>query len=139
MIESNSSNALVGATSQTSSSNSSAKTTSQEITGEDFMTLLLTQLRNQDPLEPMKNEEFMSQLTQMNSLSALKSMDSNLKKMTTQSEMSEATSLIGKNVEVSAKSINGIVTSVSFEDGNVMVQIGNQTVALSEITSVTAA
>ena len=134
------SNNVTGVSSnQTTQSSSKSSSSNQDITSADFMTLLLTQMRNQDPLEPMKNEEFMSQLTQMNSLSALKSMDSNLKKMTTQSEITEATALIGKKVEVSAKSISGVVTSVSLEDGSVMVQIGSEKIAISDITSVTSA
>ncbi|MEI7988302.1 MAG: flagellar hook capping FlgD N-terminal domain-containing protein [Chloroflexota bacterium] len=136
MVESNN---VTGVSSSQTSKTTTKSTSGQDITNEDFLVLLLTQMRNQDPLEPMKNQEFMSQLTQMNSLSALKSMDSNLKKMTTQSEITEATALIGKKVEVSAKSISGVVSSVSFEDGSVMVQIGSQKVALSEITSVTSA
>ena len=134
------SNNVTGVSSnQTTQSSSKSSSSNQDITSADFMTLLLTQMRNQDPLEPMKNEEFMSQLTQMNSLSALKSMDSNLQKMTTQSEITEATALIGKMVEASAKSISGVVTSVSLEDGSVMVQIGSEKIAISDITSVTSA
>jgi len=41
---------------------------SQELGEEDFLKLLMTQIGNQDPLNPMETEQFMNQITAMNSL-----------------------------------------------------------------------
>lgn len=41
---------------------------SQEIGQEEFLSLLMTQMSNQDPLNPMETEQFMAQITQMNAL-----------------------------------------------------------------------
>ncbi len=49
--------------------------------GEQFMQLLLAQLRNQNPLEPMDNSEFMGQMTQLNSLQELQKMNDSLTRL----------------------------------------------------------
>ena len=43
----------------------------------DFMNILITQLQNQNPLEPMDNQEMASQLAQFSSLSQLESLNTN--------------------------------------------------------------
>ena len=49
--------------------------------GEDqFLTLLVTQLKNQDPLEPLNNTDFIAQLATFSSLEKLTSIDGTLKK-----------------------------------------------------------
>jgi flagellar basal-body rod modification protein FlgD len=44
------------------------KSKSFELKTEDFIKMMVTQLQNQDPLEPMSNEEFLTQLAQFQSL-----------------------------------------------------------------------
>jgi flagellar basal-body rod modification protein FlgD len=53
-----------GATSAASQNPTASADSLSGFGSQDFMLLLLTQLRNQNPLEPMKNEEFISQITQ---------------------------------------------------------------------------
>src|SRR5579872_6748043 len=55
----------------TSTSSSSSSSNGLGFTPNDFMTLLTTQLQNQDPLSPMDPTQFASQLTQFNSLEQL--------------------------------------------------------------------
>ena len=43
-----------------------------------FLTLLTTQLQNQNPLDPMKNEQFVAQLAQFSQLEGITNMDSSL-------------------------------------------------------------
>jgi flagellar basal-body rod modification protein FlgD len=50
--------------------------------GQDaFMTLLTTQLKNQDPLKPQENGEFLAQLAQFTSLEKLTSIEASMKEM----------------------------------------------------------
>ena len=57
-------------TSNTSSSNSAASDTS-DITSSDFLTLLVSELQNQDPTQPTDPNEYITQLAQVNSLQQL--------------------------------------------------------------------
>ncbi len=68
-----------------------------------FLTLFTTQLKNQNPLDPMQNEAFVAQLAQFSQLEATTKMSTNLdtlvKSMST-SQISNASSMIGKTVAI---------------------------------------
>jgi len=72
-------------------------------TFDTFLALLTTQLQNQDPLDPMKSEEFTQQLVQFagveQSINTNKKLD-NLIQLQTGSQLTGAVSYIGKTVEV---------------------------------------
>lgn len=68
-----------------------------------FLTLLVTQLRNQDPLNPMDNAEVTSQIAQLSTVSGIQQLNTTLKALSGQLDMSQslqATSLIGHDVLV---------------------------------------
>jgi flagellar basal-body rod modification protein FlgD len=64
----------------------------------DYMKVLITQLQNQNPLEPLDNNEMASQLAQFSQLQQLESMNSNFAKILAITNRSYANSLIGKEV-----------------------------------------
>ena len=64
----------------------------------DYMKVLITQLQNQDPLEPLSNNEMASQLAQFSQLQQLESMSSNFAEVLAITNRSYANSLIGKEV-----------------------------------------
>ncbi|OGP23782.1 MAG: hypothetical protein A2X93_01430 [Deltaproteobacteria bacterium GWC2_56_8] len=57
------------------SDSSSTTSTTEELGKDDFLLLLVTQLQNQDPLNPTDNTEFVSQLAQFSSLEGIKNME----------------------------------------------------------------
>nr|WP_240457652.1 flagellar hook assembly protein FlgD [Halomonas socia] len=70
---------------------------------ESFMTLLITQLQNQDPLNPMENAEMTSQLAQINTVSGIEELNSTLEGITGQIDAGhtlQAIALIGQGVLV---------------------------------------
>ena len=69
----------------------------------DYMKLLVTQMQNQNPLEPISNEQMASQLAQFSSLSQLETMNSTFAKVLTNAERTYANSLLGRNVTFFAK------------------------------------
>ncbi|SES01437.1 flagellar basal-body rod modification protein FlgD [Vreelandella subterranea] len=84
---------------------------------ESFMTLLITQLKNQDPLNPMENSEMTSQLAQINTVSGIEELNDTLSGITKQmdaSQMLQASGLIGNAVLVPG---NQIKVNID-EDGN---------------------
>ena len=69
----------------------------------DFLTLFTTQLKCQDPLDPVKNEAFVAQLAQFSQLEATTSMDQTLKTYVDSmagERMMSSTNMIGKTVAV---------------------------------------
>lgn len=70
---------------------------------DNFMTLLITQLQNQDPLNPMENSEMTSQLAQINTVSGIEKLNETLSGITSQIDAGhtlQATGLIGQGVLV---------------------------------------
>ena len=77
--------------------------TSAAMGQKDFLTLFTTQLKCQDPLDPVKNEAFVAQLAQFSQLEATTSMDQTLKNYVESmagERMMSSTSMIGKTVSV---------------------------------------
>ncbi|MBI5712066.1 MAG: hypothetical protein HZC38_01370, partial [Chloroflexi bacterium] len=72
---------------------------STTLDGEAFMKLLLTQLKYQDPMNPMKDQEFMAQLAQMNTLSEIKKRNANVEALSKAQALTEGAALLGKQVE----------------------------------------
>ncbi|UCF44441.1 MAG: hypothetical protein JSV99_05915 [Planctomycetota bacterium] len=64
----------------------------------DYMKLLVTQLQNQNPLEPLDNNEMASQLAMFSQLDQLESMNSSFAQVLTTTNRSYANSLLGKRV-----------------------------------------
>lgn len=74
-----------------------------------FLKLLVTQLNNQDPLNPLDNAELTSQLAQMSTVSGIEKLNSTLQSLVDQSGSSQtlqAASLIGRTVLTPGSSIN---------------------------------
>lgn len=69
----------------------------------DYMKLLVTQLQNQNPLEPLDNNEMASQLAQFSSLQQLESMNLSFADVLTTINRSYANSLLGRNVTFYAR------------------------------------
>lgn len=103
---STSTNAVSG--SSTSQVTANSKTTMGK---DDFLRLLITQMQNQDPMDPMKGTDYAAQLAQFTSLEQLSNINTNLNQslnasalMTNSITNALATTFIGKDVRASADS-----------------------------------
>ncbi len=95
----------------------------------DFFNLLVSQLKNQDPLNPQSNEEFMSTMAQFNSLETLMSLDKYV-------QYGQAAAMIGKPVTVqlpNKEPVTGRVEKAGVLDGNVVVYVGGTGYKLGEV------
>jgi len=110
----------------------------------DYMKLLVTQLQNQNPLEPMDNQEMASQLTQFSQLEQLESMSSSFAEVLDTTQRNYATSLIGKEVSFLAETepgVTGIVDATVNEvhkntDGQIVLTAGDFILTLDGVISV---
>jgi len=73
----------------------------------NYMKLLVTQLQNQNPLEPMDNNEMASQLAQFSQLQQLESMNSNFANVLSSTERTYANSLIDKEISFASEDETG--------------------------------
>lgn len=107
---------------------------------EDFMKLLIAQLKSQDPTKPMDNQEILNQIGSINNVNVQQQMISTLTNLNTSQGLSSASSLIGKEVTADAgdgkNSIIGLVDSATVKDGKVYVNIGDQSVSIDKITGI---
>ena len=110
----------------------------------DYMKLLITQLQNQNPLEPLDNNEMASQLAQFSQLQQLESMNTSFAKVLATTELTYANSLIGKEVsfmletETGATDItSGIVEQVyNNVDGEIFLRVGEYMFGLENVITV---
>lgn len=113
---------------------------------DDFLKLLTTELRYQDPLQPMDNKDFIAQMAQFSSLEqmnnvadAIESLKSELIGQYQQGALTQGAILIGKQVagtDADGNIITGIVDRVQMLDGIVRLVIGEQTLDLTQVTEV---
>ena len=108
---------------------------------QDFMTLLIAQLQNQDPLEPMSGTEFMGQLAQLQSVAELSSMNTVLLQLVDLQTVSPTLSLIGREVEWldpdTGDLTSGVVERVEFTaDRGPVLMVDGHEVSLDQVVSV---
>jgi len=127
----------------------------QELGKDQFLSILITQLRHQDPLQPMQDREFIAQMAQFTSLEQLMNINTQLTAMS--QSLGSASSLIGKEISWMEKSVNtddltwtetpkdgtdshvmktGIVESIIVRDGVHYAKVGSSEVLLSDIVRV---
>ncbi len=110
----------------------------------DYMKLLIVQLQNQNPLEPLDNNEMASQLAQFSQLQQLESMNESFAKVLATTELTYANSLLGKEVSFMPETTTGTadITSGIVEqvynnvDGEIFLRVGNLTLGLKDVISV---
>jgi flagellar basal-body rod modification protein FlgD len=127
----------------TTSSPNKIKSKSLELQTDDFIQMMITQLQNQDPTDPVKNQDLLAQMSQIGQLQSTTQLQESLKSLVLQSNLGAAGNLIGKMVEgldANNESLSGLVTSVRVEGDEVSLELDNgQTLQLSRVTSITNA
>lgn len=109
---------------------------------DDFLRLLTTQLRYQDPINPMKDQDFIAQMAQFSSLEQVQNLASTMSKFIEEeratNQMARATSLLGRNVEVQGAngSYTGKVDAVRMVDGVPRLVVGDTLFEVSDVTKV---
>ena len=127
----------VGSSSSSNSSTSSTSAIQQalNITPADFLRLITTQMKDQNPLQPSDPTQFLSQLEQMSEVSSMQSMQSSLSGLQTSlqsTQMANGTALIGQSVlaptstatlDTSGGTLTGALQTPSGATGNMTVTI----------------
>ena len=99
-----------------------------------FLSLLVDELKYQNPLDPTSSSDFMSQIAQLSQVEQLQSVSS-------ASQMDEAAGLIGQTVtanDATGTTISGVVTGVTNGTTGPLLDVGTTTVALSDVEQIGA-
>jgi len=117
----------------------------QDANIDEFLKLMIAELQNQDPLNPLKNNEMLQQLNEIRSISATDKLTDTLDAVLIGQNVSTASSLIGKEIKAltdAGNNIQGIVGRVSVTAGgdkesrSVRIHIGEESVALNNIREI---
>jgi len=109
-----------------------------ELGKDDFLNLLITQLKNQDPLNPMKDQEFIAQLATFSNLEQITNMSRNMEEFLKQQEYNNratAVNMIGMEIRTSAGQ-GGIVSGVTIDDKGANLIVGDKKIAFSEVKEI---
>lgn len=126
----------------------SAGLPTQELDRDAFLKLLVTQMQNQDPMNPTQNEDMIAQLAQFSSLEEMQGVNENLVALAVLQQgnalleqMTGSSALIGKEVtwtDAEGAEHTGLVDSVRVRDGEALLSIGGEEVPLMQVTGVGA-
>lgn len=120
-----------------------AKSNSSNTLGKDeFMKILVAQMQNQDPMQPMQDREYIAQMAQFTSVEQLMNLSNDLKKFT--NSLGFSASLIDKLVSWEHLSDNGsesiirsgIVDGLTVMDGTTFAIVGNELVSMDNILAI---
>jgi flagellar basal-body rod modification protein FlgD len=106
---------------------------SQALTQNDFLKLLVSQMENQDPMNPQSDTQMASQMAQFTALTQASASSASL-------AMMQANSLIGSTVTLQVDSqttATGAVQGVVLQNGIPEILVNGTTYTLSQVTSVT--
>jgi flagellar basal-body rod modification protein FlgD len=116
--------------------------------------LFTTQLQNQDPLEPVGQQEFLQQLAQFSTVEGIENMNSQFKGLGTQLEtlinatkaseelarlqaINAGSSLLGKNVRFgNGTGDAGVVSEIHSDAGQILMRVGDMLIPVSSVISV---
>ncbi|AEM74522.1 flagellar hook capping FlgD N-terminal domain-containing protein [Caldicellulosiruptor acetigenus] len=101
---------------------------------QEFLNLLVTQLRYQDPLKPMEDKEFVAQLAQFSALEQMQNLNESF-------ELLKAQNMIGRyivatNPQDSSKQIEGRVESVKVDGSKVYLKVNNTEISSENVKEI---
>jgi flagellar basal-body rod modification protein FlgD len=109
----------LGYTAQSTTGTNKARSVDNNLGKDDFLKLLVTQMRYQDPLKPMEDKEFISQLAQFSSLEQMMNVGQ-------ATNMNWGVSLLGKDVlgmDENGVAVAGVAKSIRLLDGKPLVTL----------------
>ena len=106
-----------------------------------FMQLLITQMQNQDPLQPTDNQQFIAQLAQFSTLEQTTQQTAQITSLGQIMGTTQALGLVGRHVQYTdstGASTSGQVTGLTFSNGSVQLQVNGVNVSPANITGVSS-
>ncbi len=118
---------------------STSASASNNLNRQDFMQLLVTQLQNQDPMNPVDDQQFIAQMAQLSSLEATNQLASQVGQMVSTQQQMGVIQLVGHEVQYlddDGKTAQGKVTGVRLSGPTPTLLIGNGEVSPGQVQTV---
>ena len=128
-------------TASATSGGGGAGTTPQQSDYQTFLNMLTVQMRNQDPLKPVSDTEFIAQMAAFSNLEQTKAMSGDLVQLRQSNAFTQATALMGKNVRLLSGEdtfTKGIVTELEVMEGEVSVIVNGEAYELGQVVKVSS-
>lgn len=116
------------------------RTPTSNLGKDDFLQLLTTQLKNQDPMNPMEDMDFIGQMAEFSSLEQMLNLNTGVDKINTaltNNTTTQAMMFLGTNVtaqvDESDEPITGTVSTIGFKDNQPYLKVGEYAVALDQV------
>ena len=110
-----------------------------DVSLESFIKLLIVELQNQDPLDPMNNKEILEQMSQIREIESNQKLTDTLESVMLGQTVSTAAALLGRTISAlsdDAEWIRGEVEKISIEDGIPKLHIGSDVVDLKNVSEI---
>ncbi len=109
-----------------------------------FLMLLVAQLKNQDPMNPMQDREFIAQLAQLNTLEQLQQLNETVASMAQHAALGQVAGYLGRVVSgldrTSGELVTGTVVRVTILDGVAVLELsGGQRIDVRDVVSIEVA
>jgi flagellar basal-body rod modification protein FlgD len=125
----------------TSNSTSTAPSAANSLTANDFIKFMITQLQNQDPLNPTDSNQMLTQMSEIGQLESSTNLQTSLTSMVQQNQIASAANMIGKYVQGTDQNSNqtaGTITAVQVTTSGVNLPMDNgDTMPLNNVTAIT--
>lgn len=107
-----------------------------ELGKDDFIKLLITQLRHQDPMNPVDDKEFIGQMAQFSALEQMQNVSAGINSV-------RGSTLLGKEVRATVSSqsgevseVEGMVTSVKMRKGDTLVVVDGREIKVEDVEEI---
>jgi flagellar basal-body rod modification protein FlgD len=126
-----------------SSSSSSTPSAANSLTANDFIKFLVTELQNQDPMNPTDSNQMLSQMSEIGQLESATNLQTSLTGMVQQNQVAAASAMIGKAVQgtdVDQNPITGVVQAVQVNSKGVnLLLTSGISMPMNNVTTITNA
>jgi flagellar basal-body rod modification protein FlgD len=125
---------------QSTATTKTGTTGNSELGKDAFLSLLVAQLKYQDPSSPADSSQFMAQTAQFTMVEKLEALADSQTALLNASQLQSAASLVGKSVSWAEDGVTktGTVDALSMTNGTPTLMVGDKELKLTDVTKVTA-
>jgi flagellar basal-body rod modification protein FlgD len=112
----------------------------EQLGKDSFLKLLITQLSQQDPTQPMEDKQFIAQMAQFSSLEQMNNISQQMTAMNQRASLSEAYAMLGKKIQSfnaeTGRVTEGTVSSIRRDGDSIFLMVGNTAVSPNDVSAV---